>query len=404
MISNGANTIGAVEIGTGKIAVAIGEIARGRTLHIVGFGLAQSRGVMKGEVVDYKAVSETVHQALEAAEKKAGVRIGEVWLAQTGAHLEGFYNQASANVKSADNTVTRADMQTVCELAREKELPAGRSRVHALRRPFLLDGRSVPDPEHLTGHRLEVGYWIVHGQENKISDNIHVVGGYHLEVTELVLASLASATLLINEEERHHGALMIDLGRGVSDYLLYRDGHVLATGVLPVGGDHLTNDIALGLRVTTTQAELLKLRHGRAVVQTRDKQEKVWLNGDMSFGDRQIPRTALETITAARAQETFEVIRAQLGPRFAPEHCGAGVILTGGASKLPGMEEAASRVFGVPARRGTAPSWVKEDLHDPQFSTVLGVLQFGLLHGQGQRRTGPSSGGILSNLRRFFST
>lgn len=394
----------AVEIGTGKIAVLVGEIARGRALNIIGVGLAPARGVMKGEVVDYKAASEAAHHALEMAEKKAGARIEEVWLAQTGPSLDGFYNEASVNVKSADNTVTQLDIATVCDLAKEKELPAGRTRIHEIRRPFRLDGRVVTDPEHLSGQRLEVGYWIIHGQESKVSDNIHVVGGYHLEVRELVLSSLACGSLLTTPEERVHGALVLDVGKGITDYVLYRDGHVAATGTLPVGGEHLTNDLAIGLRVTTQQAEMLKLRHGRGTVQTREKSDKVWLNGDMSFGDRQIPKVAIETITAARVQELFEVVRKKLGPKFSPEHCGAGVVLTGGTARLPGIDEAASRVFGLPARRGEAPTWVKDELKDPSFSTVLGIFQFGLRtvheHYTPVRR---KSGGVFSNLAKLFS-
>lgn len=404
MISNRGRIVGAVEIGTGKIAVLVGEIARGRGLNIIGVGLAPSRGVMKGEVVDYKAASEAAHHALEMAEKKAGARLEEVWLAQTGSHLDGFYNEASVNVKSADNTVTQLDIATVCDLAKEKELPAGRTRIHEIRRPFRLDGRVVTDPEHLSGQRLDVGYWIVHGQESKVSDNIHVVGGYHLEVRELVLSSLASGSLLTTPEERVHGALVLDIGKGITDYVLYRDGHVLATGTLPVGGEHVTNDLALGLRVTTAQAEMLKLRHGRGAVQTRDKSEKVWLNGDMSFGDRQLSKTAIETIAAARLSEIFEIIQKKLGTKLSAEHCGAGVVLTGGTARLPGIEEAASRVFGLPARRGEAPGWVKDELKDPMFSTVLGVFQFGLRSMSDQlvpARRKPA--GVLSQLTRLFS-
>ncbi|MBA4137029.1 MAG: cell division protein FtsA [Opitutus sp.] len=403
-MSNRGRIVGAVEIGTGKIAVLVGEIARGRGLNIIGVGLAPSRGVMKGEVVDYKAASEAAHRALEMAEKKAGARIEEVWLAQTGPHLDGFYNEASVNVKSADNTVTQLDIATVCDLAKEKELPPGRSRIHEIRRPFRLDGRVVTDPEHLSGQRLDVGYWIVHGQETKVSDNIHVVGGYHLEVRELVLSSLACGSLLTTPEERVHGALVLDIGKGITDYVLYRDGHVLATGTLPVGGEHLTNDLAIGLRVTTSQAEMLKLRHGRATVQTKDKSEKVWLNGDMSFGDRQLPKGAIETIAAARMQEIFEIVQRKLGTKLSAEHCGAGVVLTGGTARLPGIEEAASRVFGLPARRGEAPGWVKDELKDPMFSTVLGVFQFGLRtmheHSVPARR---KPGGMLSQLTKLFS-
>jgi cell division protein FtsA len=404
VISSRGRIVGAVEIGTGKIAVLVGEISRGRALNIIGVGVAPSRGVMKGEVVDYKAASEAAHHALEMAEKKAGARIEDVWLAQTGPHLDGFYNEGSVNVKSADNTVTQLDIATVCDLAKEKELPPGRTRIHEIRRPFRLDGRGIADPEHLSGQRLEVGYWIVHGQENKVSDNIHVVGGYHLEVRELVLSSLASGSLLTTAEERSHGVLVLDIGKGITDYVLYRDGHVLATGTLAVGGEHLTNDLAIGLRVTTQQAELLKLRYGRGVVITREKSEKVWLNGDMSFGDRQLAKGAIETITSARVQELFEVIQKKLGARFSSEHCGAGVVLTGGTARLPGIDEAASRVFGLPARRGEAPGWVKDELKDPMFSTVLGVFQFGLRtvheHYVPARR---KTGGMFSGLTKFFS-
>jgi cell division protein FtsA len=404
VISNSSRIIGAVEIGTGKIAVLVGEIARGRSLNIIGVGVAPSRGVMKGEVVDYKAACEATHQALEMAEKRAGARIDEVWLAQTGGHLDGFYNEASVNVKSADNTVTALDIESVCGLAKEKELPPGRSRIHEIRRPFRLDSRAVPDAEHLSGRRLEVGYWIVHGHEGKVSDNIHVVGGYHLEVRELVLASLANGSLLTSAEERAQGALVVNLGKGITDYVLYRDGHVLVTGTLPVGGDHLTNDLSIGLRVTIAQAEMLKLRHARATVQTRDKSDRVWLNGDASFGDRQIAKLAIETIAAARTQELFEVLKQKLGTALVPEHCGAGVILTGGTSKLAGIEEVAAGVFGLPARRGEPPAWVKEELKDPMFTTVLGVFQFGLRTSQEHAVPVRRKTGLLSSLTKIFAT
>ncbi len=260
------------------------------------------------------------------------------------------------------------------------------------------------DPEHLSGGRLEVGYWIVHGSESKVSDNIHVVGGYHLEVRELVLSSLASGSLLTTAEERAQGALVIDLGKGVTDYVLYRDGHVLVTGTLPVAGDHVTNDLSIGLRVTPAQAELLKLRHARGTVQTRDKSDKVWLNGEAAFGDRQISRLAIETISSARTIELLEVVRRKLGTAFVPEHCAAGVILTGGAAKLPGLEEAAARVFGLPARLGEPPSWVKDELKDPMFSSVLGIFQFGLRTAHEHALPPRRRPGLLSNLTKIFAS
>ena len=148
--------IGAVEIGTSKVSVLIGQVTQG-TLHIIGVGECQSRGVIKGAVADFKAASEATHSALMAAEASAGTRIDEVYLAQTGGHLEGFYNEAAVNVSAADNLVGSPDIDTVCRLAKAKNLPEGRTVVHHLRRPFRLDGRNIPDPEHLVGQRLEVG-------------------------------------------------------------------------------------------------------------------------------------------------------------------------------------------------------------------------------------------------------
>jgi cell division protein FtsA len=369
--------IGAVEIGTSKVSVLIGQISQG-TLHIIGVGECQSRGVIKGAVSDFKAASDATHTALMAAEQSAGVRIDEVYLAQTGGHLEGFYNEAAVNVSSSDNIVGSPDIDTVCRLAKSKNLPDGRTVVHHLRRPFRLDGRNMPDPEHLVGQRLEVGYWTVHGIEGKIADNLHVIRGFNVKVQELILSSLASGTMLASAEDKQNGVLVIDVGAGTTDYVLYRDGCAQLTGVVPVGGVHLTNDLSLGLRVTEGQAEKLKLRFGRGTVATKDRSETIWLNGDFAIGDRKFPRHTIEQITAARTAELFEVVRKKLGPAFSPEKTAAGVILTGGTSKLPGIDEAAARVFGVQARLGEAPGWVAENLRDPAFSSVLGLLQYGI--------------------------
>ena len=370
--------IGAVEIGTSKVSVLIGEFSQGRTLHIIGVGECQSRGVIKGAVVDFKAASEATTAALIAAEHNAGTRIDEVYLAQTGGHLEGFYNEAAVNVSAADNMVSELDIDTVCRLAKSKNLPDGRMVVHHLRRPYRLDGRIVPDPMHLVGQRLEAGYWTVHGPEGKIADNLHVIRGFNLEVTELILSSIAAGVILATPEDRQNGVLVIDVGAGTTDFVLYRDGSAQMTGVVPVGGGHLTNDISLGLRLTEGQAEKLKLRFGRGIIATKDRLEKVWLNGDYAIGDRQFSRYSIEQITSARIWEIFEVVKKKLGPAFSPEKIAAGVILTGGTSKLPGIDEAAAKVFGVQARIGEAPSWVAENLRDPSFSSVLGLLQCGL--------------------------
>lgn len=370
--------IGAVEIGTAKVSVLIGEVTNGRSLSIVGMGECASRGVIKGSVFDFKAASDAAHSALLEAERSAGVRVDEVYLAQTGAHLDGFSSDASVQVAAANNMVSDFDVATVCDMARSKQLPEGRMVVQRLRRPFRLDGRLVPNPDSLVGRELQVSYYVVHGQESRIADNIHVIRGFNVRVSELILSSLASGAIVTAPDERQHGVLVLDIGAGTTDYVLYRDGMPQVAGAVPVGGSHLTNDLALGLRLTEGQAEKLKLRCARATTVTKSRDDKVWLNGDFAIGDRQFPRLTIEQITTARIWELFEVVKKKLGPAFDSERLGAGVVLTGGTSKLPGIAEAAGKVFGVSAHLSEAPSWVSENLRDPSFSTVLGLLHYGL--------------------------
>jgi cell division protein FtsA len=390
--------IGAVEIGTHKVTVFVGELSNGRSLNIIGFGECHSRGVIKGNVVDFRAASESAHSALLSAEQKSGVRIDEVFLAQTGGHLEGFYNEASVSVSAADNMVSAMDVDTVCRLAKAKSLPEGRMVVHNIRRPFRLDGRLLPDPENLVGQRLDVGYWTVHGSESKIADNIHVVRGLNVPVAELILSSLASGTMVTSAEDRQNGALVIDVGAGTTDYVLYRDGGGYLTGVVPVGGSHITNDLSLGLRLTEGQADKLKLRFGSAIVQTRDKAEKVWLNGDYAIGDRQFPKQAIEQITSARIWEIFEVVKKKLGTAWDPERVGAGVILTGGTAKTPGIAEAAAKVFGVMARVGELPGYINDNVRDPGYATGLGLLYLGMNSANENRLARPKRANFFQKL------
>jgi cell division protein FtsA len=403
-VSSKTTFIGAVEIGTSKVTALVGEYT-GREVVIIGYGECPSLGIKKGSVTDYRQATECTHNALEAAERDANERIDHVFLAQTGGHLEGFYNEATLNVKAADNMIEADDIRRVCELAKAKELPLGRNVVHYIRRPFRVDGRLVPtSPEHLVGQKLEVGYWTVHGQEQRLADNIHVIRGFNLEVKELVLSSLASGHMVTSQEERQNGVVAIDIGAGTTDFVLYRNGAPHTTGVLAVGGSHFTNDLSIGLRLTEVQAEKLKLRFGRALVQARDKAEKVWLDGNFSIGDRQFSRHAIETITSSRAWELMDVVKKKLANAFTPESCPGGIVLTGAGAKLPALAECASKVFGAQARLGEAPSWVNENLRDPGYHTALGTLYYGVSalseRSAGTRR----KSGFLTNMTRLFAS
>jgi cell division protein FtsA len=210
--------------------------------------------------------------------------------------------------------------------------------------------------------------------------------------------------MVTTAEERQHGVLAIDIGAGTTDFVLYRDGAPHTTGVVPVGGTHLTNDLGIGLRLTEGQAEKLKLRFGRANVQTKDRAHKVWLDGNFAIGDRQFPQQAIEQITSARAWELLEVVRKKLGTSFSPEKCTSGVVLTGGSAKLSGIADAAAKVFGVPAHLGEAPSWVSESMRDPGYHTALGLLYYGVSSQPEKAAPARRTGGFLTNVKRLFAT
>lgn len=397
-MNNGSKIIAGVDIGTAKVVVLVGDIVNGRSLNIIGMGQCSSRGVIKGEIIDFKAASDCTHAAIQAAESHAKTRIEGVYLAQSGGHIQGFYNEAGITVTAPDNLVSSTDIETVRGLAKAKELPDNRTVVHRIRRPFRLDGRTVSNPELLDGQRLEVGYWIAHADMAKVEDSIRIINGFSLKVHEIILSSLASGAIVLNDTERRNGALVIDIGSGVTDFILYRDGYVEMTGTLPVGGDHITNDLSLGLRISYSEAESLKIKHGRAIARPGDKGEKVWLIGDRSIGDRQIPPYSINRIVNARVEEIFQVVKTRIGASWQPEKAAAGVVITGGVSRLPEIDEVARKVFGVEARAGEAESWINEGLRNPEYSTALGLLYYGLNNQSKASNSGPKRKGIFPRI------
>jgi cell division protein FtsA len=370
--------IGAVEIGTSKIVVLIGEIVNEKTLNIVGMGVSSSRGVKKGEIIDFNAASDCTHAAIMAAEESAGVRVDGVYLAQSGRHLDTFYNDAEVTVKSSDNIVHSSDIRRLLTEAKSKQLPEDRAIIHHIRTGFQLDGEPVDDPEHMEGHKLNVGYWNIHGSVKKMSDSIHIINGFGLQVEDLIVSSLASGKMVTTDEERKSGVLVIDIGSGSTDFVVFKNGYVAYTGVIAVGGDHITNDLSIGLRTNAKLAEMLKVKNGKATLEPRAKNDKVMLIGDLTIGDRSISRAGVCQIINARVDELFKLIRGDkhIGHYFANREI-ASVVLTGGSSKLKDIERVGEKVFGLPVAKGENPSWVASDLAGPEYSTVLGLLYFG---------------------------
>ncbi|MGF1449941.1 MAG: cell division protein FtsA [Opitutales bacterium] len=368
--------LGAVEIGTATVVVLVAEITEGRSLSIIGMGESTSRGIKKGVVEDFRAASHCVHAAIDRAEESAGVPIESVFLAVSGRHLEGFFQRGTVNIAASDGLVRPADVQRAEEEAKSRELPPGRVFVHHIRGAYRVDDRPVADPIGLAGAQLGAGYWSVHADERHLRDLMHIINGYGLKVDNVVVSSVASGCVVVDRVERKQGALVLDIGCGTTDYVLFRDGFMIHSGVVAVGGDHFTNDLALGLRFPERFAEKQKLEHGSVLIDPAARTEKVWLIGDRQIGDREVSKRSIQMILHARAEELFEVVKAQLGDLLDPAEIPVGAVLTGGASQLPGLCSVAEGVLKLPTRLGEHPASVGEELRRPGFSTPLGLLHF----------------------------
>ena len=370
--------IGAVEIGTSKAKALVGEVSEDGSLSIVGMASRPNEGMRKGEIVDFRKAAAAVHAALEEAEKMSGTTVDSVYLAQTGAHLAGQMLRGSACVASSDNRVTVDDLNRASSEAKMRQPETGRSYVHHVRTPIVLDQKVVDDPVGMLGKKIDVGYWSIDGDDQAIRSALHVISNYSLEVDDLILSSIASATMVAGPDLRRAGSLVIDLGAGVTDLVVYRRGYVAYTGVIPVGGDHVTGDLSMGLRILEPYAEKLKIEHGKASPDPSDDGEDIWIIGNKTIGDRSVSRRAISDVIHVRVVELFEIIRKELGSLLDEKELRGGILLTGGASQMQGIEQVASKVLGLPVRKAGFPPGIEPELAQPENATVMGLLHYGM--------------------------
>ncbi len=372
---NRSRIVGAIDIGTSKTVVLVAELSGSRAMNIIGKGQSTNIGMRKGEITDLRAVSDCTHAAILAAEKSAGRRIEHVYLSLSGGHLWGFRNAGATAVSSPGSVVTVHDLRRAEENAKSRPLDPGQVYIHHIKSGYLLYGRPMGNPVGRQGAHLVVQYWHVVADEQRVKDHIMVLNGFGLEVNDMVISSLASGSLLATDEEKRQGVLVVDIGKGTTDFVLYQGRRVVQTGVIPVGGDHVTNDLSLGLRVKAKLAENLKLRAARAMVQKDDRNEKVPLVGDLSIGDSFHSQLTINKITHARLEELFIILKNKLGSALTRTNLPGGVILTGGVSKTPLITELAEVTLDVPVTRGESPAWVRHsELREPEYATVLGLL------------------------------
>jgi cell division protein FtsA len=388
-----------LEIGTSKVCAVVGEMTAGNSLNLIGVGQARSRGVRKGEICEPALAEEDVRNAIVEAEQMANVEIRSVFLGVTGNHIRGFNNHGVHPVVSADREITDDDVQDVIKNAKAINLPADHTIVHAVRQHFHVDGQSgVVNPVGMYGARVEVDVHVVHGHVNRLKNSIAVVKGLQLEVEEVVFNGLASALALLSNEQKELGSLVIDLGSGATEYVVYSEGVVKYTGTLAVGGDHLSNDLAYGLKVPLGRAEQLKIEFGAASLDPEIKGQTATCASEVGLPPKVINLEHLRRIMSLRLEEIFHLIERELAPLGLLDRLRAGVFLCGGGARIPHIQKLAENTFQLPAFLGktNSISGLKSALDQPEFATAIGLVKFGSL--QQKRKPG---NGLAHGFRAF---
>lgn len=393
-----------LEIGTSKVCAVVGDVSSEGALNIIGIGQSRSRGVRKGEIVDPSLAEEDVRAAIVEAEQMADVEIRSVFLGVTGAHIRGFTNRGVHPVVSADREICEEDVEDVVKNAKAINLPAENSVVHAIRQNFIVNGQEgIADPVGMLGARLEVDVHVIHGNLNRLQNPARVVRGLQLDVDAVVFSGLASSLAILTNEQKELGALVVDLGGGTTNYTVYAEGVVKHSGVLAVGGDHVSNDLAWGLKVPLGRAEQLKVEHGCALAEAEDGEAILTLPGGIGMPARNLNRRHLQRIMAMRVEETLQLVAADVQESGLAGYIRTGVFLCGGGSRIPQVAELAAQLFEMPAYLGRANSisGLRSALDQPEFATPIGLVKFGSFQ-QKRRRTKPWTGGLFGSLGQLF--
>jgi len=372
--------IAGLDIGTSKICAVIGELTDQGGLNIIGLGQCRSRGVRKGEIVNPSAAAEDIRNAIVEAEQTADAEVRSVYLGVTGAHMRGFNNRGFHPVPSDDREITEEDVQDAIRNAKAINLSSENRVVHLIRQHFLIDGQEgISNPVGMFGARVEVDVHVVHGNFNRLQNSIRAVRGLQLDVEDIVFSGLASALALLTNQQKEMGSLVIDLGSGSTEYVVYADGIIKHTGVLAVGGDHVSNDLAYGLKIPLGRAEQVKIDHGSALCDESCQGQTLKLSNEFGVAEKTVNLEHLRRIMSLRLEEIFELIAQELDTAGMLTYLREGIFLCGGGARIPGIERLAAQVFGLPVAIGSATcvSGLKSALNQPEFATAIGLARYG---------------------------
>ncbi len=370
-----------LEIGTSEIRVLVAEAREENQLVITGIGRSPSRGVRKGEVVDMENTVASVKAALREAETSANVLIRNVLLVFSGGHIRQLNNRGTITVMSDDRVIVPEDLQDVMNNARAVNIPTDREILHSIGQHYFVDDQpGVVNPEGMVGTRLSLDMLVLHGVRNRLRHVVRVADECDVSVTDAAFGGLCAALSVLSSQQKEGGAILIDLGAGTTDYVVYSDKTISRAGSLAVGGDHVTNDVALGLSLHSSQAEKLKLKHGSAMVDLGARDRKVSLDAESGFTARDIQVRDLHTVMHARMLEIFELVKSDIGAAAMRQRFGAGVVLTGGGARMPRIKELASHVFEMPSHIGLPKgvSGLTQPGESPEFAAPVGMFKYGM--------------------------
>lgn len=382
-----------LDIGTTKICTMIAEVSGENNIEIVGIGLAPSNGLRKGIVVDIDKTSHAIKSAVQKAERMAGQKVDSAYVGIAGSHIKSINSHGVVAVTGNEKEIKASDIKRVIDAARIVPVSAEEDILHVLPREFIVDGSpGIQDPLGMSGVRLEVETHIIKGASTSIQNLVKSVLRAGLSVDEVVLEPLASSQAVLSNDEKDLGAALVDIGGGTTDVIIFHEGSIAHTAVLPVGGNHVSNDIAVGLRTPVSEAEKIKIMHGSVLPEEISEEDRIEVLAASGKERRKLSRKMLCQVIEPRMSEVFKLVKKELDIAGSRDLTPAGLILTGGASLLDGSEKLASDITELPVRIGEPdyvsglsnlidnPVYIKKGDTIPRaiFSTAVGLIEFAL--------------------------
>ncbi|MBI5177812.1 MAG: cell division protein FtsA [Nitrospinae bacterium] len=367
-----------LDLGTTKICCVIAEVGEGGGLDIIGIGTHPSKGLNKGVVVNIESTVESIKSAVEEAELMAGVEIESAYVGIAGGHIKGFNSHGIIAVKNKE--VTEMDKERVIEAAKAVAIPLDREVIHVIPQQFILDGQSgIKEPRGMSGVRLEARIHVITGAVTSAQNIVRSVNRAGLDVDDIIVEQLASAESVLDTDERDLGVALVDIGGGTADLALFAEDSVRYTSVIAIGGNHITNDLAIGLRTPQAEAEKIKRKYGCALSTLVKRDEQVEIPSMGGREPRIISRNVLSEIIEPRVDEIFQMIHRDLETSGYLGVIPSGLVITGGTAMLEGITDVAERVFGLPVRRGNPKGvgGLVDVVNSPQYATAVGLLLFG---------------------------